>query len=211
MRIAFVVQRCGVEVNGGAEAHCLQVAQRMAGYWQTEVLTTCALDYMTWENRYPEGLEEVGDTVVRRFPVDAPRDVAAFNRLSEELHARQKSATLAEQETWMRAQGPMSTGLLNYLRTNVDSYDAFVFFGYLYASTYFGLPLVKGKAFLAPLAHDEWMIYFSMWDRFFALPKTLIFNSDSERQFLRERFPSISLGGPVIAVGLTSPQNLALA
>src|SRR5437764_15378920 len=91
-RIAFVVQRCGVEVNGGAEAHCLQVAQRMAGYWQTEVLTTCALDYMTWENRYPEGLEEAGGTVIRRFPVDAPRDVAAFNRLSEELHARQKSA-----------------------------------------------------------------------------------------------------------------------
>ena len=208
MRVAFVVQRCGLEVNGGAETHCLQVAQRMAGYWKTEVLTTCALDYMTWQNHYPEGLERLGGAVIRRFLVDTPRDVASFNRLSEELHARQKSATLAEQETWMRAQGPMSAGLLDYLRAKVDSYDAFVFFGYLYATTYFGLPLVKDKASLAPLAHDEWTIYFSMWNRFFALPKTLIFNSEAERQFLRERFPSISLEGPVIAVGIQPPREV---
>ena len=50
MKVAFVVQRCGREVNGGAEKHCLQVATRMATQWQTEVLTTCALDYMTWDN-----------------------------------------------------------------------------------------------------------------------------------------------------------------
>ena len=208
MRVGFVVQRCGLEVNGGAEAHCLQVARRMAGHWKTEVLTTCALDYMTWENFYPEGVEEVGSTMIRRFPVDGPRDVAAFNRLSETLHARQKSATLAEQETWMRAQGPRSTALLDYLRAKAGSYDAFVFFGYLYATSYFGLPLVQKKAWLAPLAHDEWTIYFSMWDRFFALPKTLIFNSDAERHFLRERFPGISLEGPVIGVGIEPPKNI---
>lgn len=211
MRVAFVVQRCGREVNGGAEYHCLQVAQHMAGHWNTEVLTTCALDYMTWKNYYPEGVEEIGGTVIRRFPVAAPRDVAAFNRLSEELYARQKSATLAEQETWMRAQGPMSTALLDYLRAQGGSYDAFVFFGYLYATTYFGLPLVRDRAWLAPLAHDEWTIYFSMWDRFFALPKTLIFNSDAERQFLRERFPRISQDGPVIGVGIEPPENIAPA
>ncbi len=208
MRVGFVVQRCGLEVNGGAEAHCLQVARRMAGHWKTEVLTTCALDYMTWENFYPEGVEEVGSTMIRRFPVDGPRDVAAFNRLSETLHARQKSATLAEQETWMRAQGPTSTALLDYLRAQGGFYDAFVFFGYLYATSYFGLPLVQKKACLAPLAHDEWTIYFSMWDRFFALPTTLIFNSDAERHFLRERFPGISLEGPVIGVGIEPPKNI---
>ena len=31
-KVAFVVQRCGVEVNGGAESLCLQMAQRLAGY-----------------------------------------------------------------------------------------------------------------------------------------------------------------------------------
>src|SRR5438067_11029733 len=106
MRVAFVVQRCGLEVNGGAESLCLQIAQRVGRHCPAEVLTTCALDYMTWENFYPEGVEEVGSTVIRRFPVDRARDVAAFNALSQTLHPRRESATPAEQETWMRAQGP---------------------------------------------------------------------------------------------------------
>jgi hypothetical protein len=125
MKVAFVVQRSGREVNGGAESLCLQIARRMAAHWQTEVLTTCALDYMSWENWYPAGPEQIGDTVVRRFPVDQPRDVPSFNRLSSELYARQTQATLKEQETWMQAQGPTSTGLLKYLETHKNNYDAF--------------------------------------------------------------------------------------
>ena len=205
MRVAFVVQRCGSEVNGGAEALCLQVAQRMSRHWQTEVLTTCALDYMTWENFYPPGTEEIGGTVVRRFPVDAPRHVAEFNRLSEDLRPRQAAATLGEQEAWMRAQGPISSALFEFLTKHCDDYDAFIFFGYLYATTYFGLPLVAEKAYLAPLAHDEWTIYFKMWDEFFTRPQRLIFNTSFERDSLRRRFPLLRLSGPVVGIGIDPP------
>ena len=205
MRVAFIVQRCGQEVNGGAEAHCLQVAQRMSKHWDTEVLTTCALDYMTWADHYPPGPEETGGTIIRRFPVDHPREVESFNRLSGELHGRQQSVTMAEQEQWMRAQGPVSSALLEYLAANRDEYNAFIFFGYLYAPTYFGLPIVQEKAFLAPLAHDEWTIYFSMWDQFFTLPRRLIFNTSFERDFLHRRFPDLRLDGPVVGVGIEPP------
>ena len=208
MRVAFVVQRCGREVNGGAEAHCLQIAQRMAKHWETEVLTTCALDYMTWEDSYPPGPEQVDGTTIRRFRVDFPRDVEQFNRLSAQLHARQAESTIDEQEEWMRAQGPVSSALFNYLEQHRDRYDAFIFFGYLYATTYFGLPRVREKAFLAPLAHDEWTIYFSMWDDFFALPRQLIFNTSFERDFLHRRFPGLLLEGPVTGVGIDSPDTL---
>jgi glycosyltransferase involved in cell wall biosynthesis len=204
-RVAFIVQRCGRQVNGGAESHCLQVAQHMAKHWQTEVLTTCALDYMSWENFYSEGPEQIGPTLVRRFLVDQPRNVETFNQLSTELHSRQPDTTLSEQETWMRAQGPISTRLLDYLRANKHSYDAFIFFGYLYATTYFGLPLVADKAWLAPLAHDEWPIYFSMWDALFSLPQGFIFNSEDEREFLQDRFNQASLSGPTIGVGVEAP------
>src|SRR4051812_43919513 len=179
-RVAFVVQRCGLEVNGGAEFLCRQMAQRMSAHWQTEILTTCALDYMTWNNHYPAGTERLGSVAVHRFPVDRPRNVENFNRLSAELRSRQKDATLAEQENWVRVQGPLSDGLLDYLRDNKGSYDAFIFFGYLYATTYFGLPLVAEKAWLEPLAHDEWPIYFSFWDSFFRLPRGFIFNTNAE-------------------------------
>ena len=210
MKVAFVVQRCGTEVNGGAELLCLRVAQRMAGYWQTEVLTTCALDYMTWNNWYPEGAEQLGNTLIRRFPVDQSRDVPSFNALSAELHSRQQETTLVEQEDWMRSQGPVSTALLEYLRLNQDKYDCFIFFGYLYATTYFGLQVVQKKAFLAPLAHDEWTIYFSMWDKFFLLPQGFIFNSEAERDFLQRRFPGASLSGPVAGVGIEPPDEISV-
>lgn len=180
----------------------------MAQHWRTEVLTTCALDYMTWENFYAPGPEQVGATVVRRFPVDQSRDVESFNRSSAELHSRQEEASLAEQEAWMREQGPVSTTLFDYLRDEKDRYDVFIFFGYLYATTYFGLPLVRDKAWLQPLAHDEWTIYFRMWERFFSRPKGFIFNSEAERDFLRKRFPGASFRGPVAGVGIEPPKRI---
>lgn len=205
LKVAFIVQRCGLEVNGGAESLCLQVAQRMSRHWRTEVLTTCALDYMSWANHYPIGAEVIGGVTVRRFAVDAPRDMESFNRLSSKLHPRQRDCSLDEQEAWMRAQGPMSRGLADFIASHRDEYDAFIFFTYLYATTYFLLPLVKEKAWLVPLAHDEWPIYFPMWERLFALPRGLIFSTEEERDLLRRRFQDALLPGPVVGAGIEPP------
>ena len=207
-RVALVVQRCGVEVNGGAEFLCLQVADRMSKWWDTEVITTCALDYVRWDNFYPPGVEKVGGTAIRRFPVDTPREIAAFDQLSTELQSKGLEVELSRQEDWMRAQGPNSTGLLDYLRAQRDAYDAFIFFGYLYATTYFGLPLVAEKAYLAPFAHDEWAIHLRMWDRFFALPRELIFSTKAEWEFLQKRFRKLSLAGDVIGIGIDEPPHV---
>lgn len=208
MRVAFVVQRCGREVNGGAEALCLKIADRMAQHWETTVLTTCALDYMCWENYYPEGEESFGRTVIKRFLVDKPRDVALFNSFSTTLRQRGEKAALEDQEQWMRLQGPMSHGLLEFISDNALNYDAYIFFGYLYATTYFGLPLVRDKAWLVPLGHDEWPIYFSMWDDFFSLTCGFVFQTEEERQFLGKRFPQIDLSGPIAGVGIEPPESL---
>lgn len=208
MKVAFVVQRCGTEVNGGAESLCLQIAQRMAKYWDTEVLTTCARDYMTWEDWYSPGLEKIGATAVRRFPVDAPRDIAEFNRISAHLLAGKRTPSIAEQENWMREQGPMSGQLLDHIARHRGDFDAFIFFGYLYATTYFGLPLVREKAYLAPLGHDEWPIHLSMWDPLFAMPRGFIFQTEEELAFLRQRFPMLPLNGPVAGIGVDLPTEL---
>lgn len=208
MKVAFVVQRCGREVSGGAEALCLKIAERMALHWETTVLTTCALDYMRWENYYPDGEESVGGTIIKRFLVDEPRDVPLFDRFSAKLRRRGDAMTLEEQEQWMRSQGPMSQGLLTFIAEMAENYDAYIFFGYLYATTYFGLPLVRDKAWLAPLGHDEWPIYFSMWDDFFSLPRGFVFQTEEERQFLIRRFPQVDLSGPVAGVGIEPPEFL---
>jgi len=206
--VAFVVQRCGVEVNGGAEVLCRMVAERLAEVRPTEVLTTCAIDYLTWENHYPPGEEMHGPLRIRRFPVSRPRDIASFNRLSATLRRRLEITTVEEQEGWMREQGPWSPDLFAYLEAKRDEYDAFVFVTYLYATTYFGLPPVAEKALLVPLAHDEWPIYFRMWDRFFKLPRGFVFSSEEEADFVRRRFPAARLDGPIVGTGVERPANV---
>jgi glycosyltransferase involved in cell wall biosynthesis len=206
--VAFVVQRCGLEVNGGAECLCRTVAEKLSATRPTEVLTTCARDYMTWENHYRPGEERLGDLRIRRFPVARPRDVASFDRLSETLRPRVKTAPVAEQEQWMREQGPWSPDLFEYLQRRRADYDAFVFVTYLYATTYFGLPLVSDKALLVPLAHDEWPIYFGMWDRLFERPRGFVFSSAEEAAFVRRRFPAARLEGPVVGTGVEPPASV---
>lgn len=207
LRVAFVVQRYGTEVYGGAEAECRLVAERMSQHWRLEVLTTCALDYITWENHFPEGAATVNGVAVRRFATERARDVAAFDRLSDALRAKPRPG-LDEQEEWMRAQGPWSPDLLDYIASHRDRYDLFVSFGYLYAQSYFGVALAGARSILVPLAHDEWTIHLPMWDALFRIPSAFVFNTEEERRFLQGRFPAAHLRGPIAAIAVERPAEI---
>ena len=207
-RVAFVVQRAGREVNGGSEALCLQIATRMSAHWQVEILTTCALDYVTWANHYPPGTDAIGDVVVRRFPVARPRDPQAFDRLSVRLQPALSSTSIEDCEAWMREQGPWCPALFDYLAANHLAYERFIFFTYLYCTSYFGLPLVADRAVLVPTVHDEWPVYFPMWDGWFAKPRALVFNTIEEKVFTQRRFPSLVIDGPVAGSPVTAPADL---
>ena len=145
---------------------------------------------------------------VRRFPVDRERDRARFERLSRSI-IYTPDASLDEQEQWMRAQGPMSTPLLDYLDTFGTRYAAVIFFSYLYATTYFGLPIVEDRAILAPLAHDEWPLTFSLWDPFFARPASFVFASEEERALVQRRFAPLGIDGPVAGIGIVPPPDVS--
>ncbi len=206
-KVAFVVQRCGLEVNGGSEAHCLMVARRMQEFWDVEILTTCAVDYVTWKDHYREGRDSVDGIPVRRFRVDRPRDPRSFGRYASWLQLGRKMVTRKEAEHWMKLQGPDSSGLLKYLSAAFSRYDRFIFFTYLYASTYFGLPLVAAKAYLVPTAHDEWPIYLPIYDSWFNRPQGFLFNTNEELEFLWRRFPWANFRGAVCGVGIDVPNN----
>jgi glycosyltransferase involved in cell wall biosynthesis len=200
--VAFVVQRCGEDVVGGAESLCLQIAAHLRGVLDVEILTTCALDYRTWRNAYPAGHAHVGGVKVRRFPVDAPRDLAAFDRLSRAIAAAPERASPEAQERWMRAQGPVSSALLAYVRDYEALYDVFVFCGYLYATTAMVLPLVASKAVLMPFAHDEWPIRLPMWNAIFASCKAIVSTTKQEGDFLRRRFPQLPVRRVTVAASM---------
>jgi len=206
-RYAVVAPLYGESWLGGSAVYAAGVAKQLTASAQVEVLTTCADSYTTWANAMPEGHERVDGVHVRRFPVGSSRDSRGFDRLSQTL-LRDPQPSLDLQESWMRAQGPMAEGLLEHLDRFANRYDAVVFVSYLYAITYFGLPIVEDRALLVPLAHDEWPIRFSMWDRFFERPRSFAFASTEERDFLASRFRHARLDGPIAGAGIVSPPDI---
>jgi hypothetical protein len=181
-RVAVVVQRYGEEVNGGAELHARWLAEHLLPWADVHVVTTCALDYQTWANYYPPGRTILNGVQVHRFAVDAPRDWAAFQRLTAQTVQRQHS--VLDELDWMRDQGPVSTPLLNYLQEAYARFDLYIFFTYLYATTFFGLPLVCDKAILVPTAHEEPYLYLSLFRSLFHLPRVIVYNTETEQELV---------------------------
>jgi glycosyltransferase involved in cell wall biosynthesis len=202
LRLAIVVQRYGVEVNGGSETLARQIAQLLAGELDVTVLTTCALDYRTWANHYDAGEQHVDGVRVLRFPVDEPRD-PRFDELSAQAYALPGDEELGR--AWMRAQGPRTSVLLEHLRSDGSSYDAVAFFTYLYATTAEGLPIVADRALLVPTVHDEPPLRLRIFDEVFAAPRLLLFSTPEERELAHVRFALDDDRARVVGVGVNEP------
>ena len=115
MKVALVVQRYGARgARRGAETLARRAAELIAPEVDLTVLTTCALDYLTWADHYPPGADEVNGVHVLRFPVSAPRDPLAFEQASARAYASPHN--LERGRAWMQAQGPNAPGLLEHLR-----------------------------------------------------------------------------------------------
>jgi glycosyltransferase involved in cell wall biosynthesis len=202
-RLAFVIQRYGEEVNGGAEELCRQVAERLARDFSIDVLTTCARDYLTWKNHYREGTRSLNGVRVRRFPVARNRRVRAFGRFSQKIYG--KPHTFTQEAEWMERQGPDTPRLREYIGGHSRDYDLFVFFTYLYPPTFFGLPPVAGKSLLLPCAHDEPPLHLEIFRALFHLPRGLIFNTDEERRLVHSTFGNDYLPWTVCGAGIVIP------
>jgi glycosyltransferase involved in cell wall biosynthesis len=205
MRLAFVIQRYGGEVLGGSEQLCRLVAEHLAVNHEIDVLTTCARDYVTWKNEYPEGADRVKGVTVRRFANARTRDIDAFNRYSDWIlnneHARQ------DEMEWLAEQGPWCPNLIEYLKRHQQQYDVLVFFTYLYAPTVLGLDIAPQRAVLIPTAHDEPAIRLQIFKDVFSKPAALCYLTESERRFVNEFFVDRPLIEDIVGVGVDIPQG----
>ena len=198
-RVAFVVQRYGLEVVGGAELHCRQLAERLLPWFEVDVLTSCALDYVTWENFYPEGTSSINGVSVRRF-ASAQQRHPQMNRWWDRW-SRQKRP-LHEEISWLMEQGPVLPGLLNELAAKRYQYGLFIFFTYLYFPTAMGLRLVADRSVLFPTANPgEGPLYLSCFRELFLLPRALIYCTAEERDHVHETFGNAGIPHDVIGVG----------
>ena len=208
MKLAFIVQRYGTEVLGGSEHLCRLIAERLASQHEVEVLTTCARDYVTWKNEYPEGSDRIRGVTVRRFANARTRDIAAFNRFSDWIF--ENPHTRADEIEWLQQQGPWCPGLIDYLRArNQQQYDVLIFFTYLYATTVIGLEVCPPQSILVPTAHDEPASRLGIYQGRLRAASRVDVQHESERRFVRELFPNRPLLEEVVGVGVDMPHQAA--
>ena len=150
MRIGMIVQRYGEGVDGGAEVHCRMVAERLAKEHEVTVLTSCARDYLSWADHFPEGPGELNGVKLIRFKVTKRRKVRWFNYFAQKLY--DNPHPIEDEWEFLVRQGPHIPGLMDHLRDSEADYDVFIFFTYLYYPTAVGLPLVAHKSILIPTA-----------------------------------------------------------
>jgi len=205
VKIAFIVQRYGAEVLGGSEHLCRLLAERLAPQHDVDVLTTCARDYVTWKNDYPEGSDRIRGVVVRRFANAVTRDIDAFNRYSEWIYTHPHSRT--DEMEWLKQQGPWCPSLIEHLRRHHQQYDVLIFFTYLYAPTVLGLEIAPSRSVLVSTAHDEPAIRLEIFKEVFGRPAALCYLTESERRFVTEQFAERPFLEEVTGVGVDLSQN----
>ena len=203
MKLAFVVQRYGADINGGAELHARYVAERLARHAEVEVFTTCARDYVTWANELPPGEEALNGVRVRRFPVSAPRDVADFGRRS--AHVFRRAHSVADELAWLDSEGPTSPSLVRALAAEQSRFDWVVVFSYRYHHAYHAVRAVAPKAVLVPTAERDAAVGVSIFGPVFRGVRALMFNSHEERAMLQHA-ASADLPGLVVGVGSEVPE-----
>jgi glycosyltransferase involved in cell wall biosynthesis len=198
--VAFVVQRYGPDVTGGAETLARAVAERLTPSHELTVFTTCARDYVTWRNELPAGESEEAGVRVRRYPVAEERDLAAFNAFAEPLYGR--AHTREDEVEFLRRQGPVVPSLVEALRHDKGRYAAVVFFTYLYYPTYWGLQAAPERSVLVPTTHDEPPLAFAIYREVFARPRAFAFLTPAEQELVRSRFGTGGRPAAVAGMGV---------
>lgn len=221
-KLAIVVQRYGIEVNGGAEYHARVLAEKLAEKYSVEVLTTTAIDYKNWENHYPEGLEIIHNIQVYRFPTINKKTKATkiartklvlsfklsrllpsskiFNFIVKKLNI----ANVSEKDIdhWIEGQGPYCPDLIQFIGKNKNNYDVFIFFTYLYYPTVKGMPLVAEKSIFIPTAHNEKILFTKAYEKIFSIPKFILYNTKPEKNLIENHFKNISENSDVAGIGI---------
>lgn len=205
-KIAFVNQRYGKEVNGGSEYYTMLMAGKLKEYYDVEILTSKALTYDKWEDYYTEDVEIIDGITVRRFGVKRKRS-RILQRIFKILITRFGANTERITGLWNKILGPYVPDLTEYIRNHKKEYDAFIFVTYMYYPTVFGMREAGDKAIFVPTAHDEYNIYFKVYEGLFHMPKKIVYLTEEERAFVQDLFHNEHVGHEVIGVGIDVPEH----
>jgi len=209
MRLAFVVQRYGLEINGVAELHCRWIAERLSATHDVEVFTTCAHEYLLWRNHYPEGTEEVNGIPVHRFAVERQRDLDRFRDISQRVFHGAHSE--ADERQWVEENGPLAPALVDAIRREEQRFDYVFFFCYRYYTSFHGVRALGKKAILVPTAEEDEAVFLPIFADLFERPRAIVHNSVEEKVLVRQVTGGRAAPGEVVGVGVDIPEGIGSA
>jgi glycosyltransferase involved in cell wall biosynthesis len=177
MRLAYVLPRYGPQVLGGAEMLARSAIQQLAARGhEIEVWTTCVGNLYTRVNEYPAGVEHDAGITVRRFEMEVNRP---FNLMIEPLSRE-------TEYFWLRNLSH-SPRLYTHIAENGTAFDALIFTPYLAGVTFHGASIHPDKSIIWPCLHDELFAYLASTRRLLACARGLIFNTNSEADFVAKK------------------------
>lgn len=201
-KIAFVVHRYGLEINGGAEYHCRVLAEHMVPQYEVDVLTSCAKNYLPWDNAYKEGIETINQVNVYRFPVELKKNDEYFEKLTKDLEKGNRKA----EEEWISQIGPYCPSFIPFLTENAEKYEAVIFFTFSYYFTIKGMELNLKHSILLPTAHDDAFIRLPIYKKVFEAPAAFLYNSVEEKELINNFFHTEAKPSRLTCVGIDFPE-----
>jgi glycosyltransferase involved in cell wall biosynthesis len=203
VKFAFITPRYGADVAVGAEHGCRLLAEQLARRHDVDVLTTTAHDSVTWKNEFAEGADRIKGALVRRFAVSATPDPGALAEVSRRLATGPRSRP--DELSWVLNGGPVSAGLLDYLKRQHKVYDVLVFFGVWHPLTVHGLEIAPERSILFPYLQYRPELRFDLWADVLSRPKALGYFSNAERRLLHTYVGVSPAHDEIIGIGIDPP------
>lgn len=207
LKVKAIISRYTTNSTGGAEKHARDILQLLPSEWEVEVFTSCAEDYQTWKNTYPEGESWDGGILIRRFRSKKERKIRSFNRHLDRIRNLHQNQTLKEEEKWIEEQGPFCPNLVKSLLISKDDTDVFIFFSYLYYPIVKGLEFLASKSIFIPMLHDELPAYFSIYKKAFTDSIYYAFNTPEEANLFQRIFGFTPSLQSIIGTYIEEPQS----
>ncbi len=202
-----MVQRYGLEINGGAEYHARLIAEKIAPHFHVEVFTSTAKDYITWAHHYGEGTETINGIPVHRFKVQHPRDPERFGDIQKYIF--QEEHNIEDEMKWLEEEGPFLPNLMETLEQKDADFDFIIFFSYRYYHSYYGLKRFKQKAILVPTAEHDEVVYLRMFKELFHWPGAFVYNSHEEKAIINKVSGNEAVPGDIVGVGSEIPGDFS--
>lgn len=221
-KIAFIIIRYGEGVNGGAEAHCRMLAERLTPCYNVEVLTTTMRVFDDRSQDFPEGVTVENGVTIRRFrpqPIDGEAHKRLYKQaktarrirlwlrragllpLVSSLHPGWTSGVGAERRVF-ESQPGHTPQMMDYIREHRNDYRALLFMNYYFSQTVLGATIAPEKSILIPLAHPNHALYYGISVGMFTRVRHIAFNTPAEERLCRRIFGRAMAPGSIVGCGI---------